>query len=191
MAMCVKKLAMMLRLWNMCGRTTVEFNMFVILHHIDYFVVAFLLPLPLRKPQYLFLAYKYIHQYPARENESVLGISSTTLHNKVLPTLHTLATGINEIHWEDRLDPYNHTPDFPYYVTGIVDTVPIVVLEPEDALLRHWLFNPKYGAPVYKAQIAIDFLGRIIFFSGPHLGLYYDGHILAVIFLFFLFYLIY
>ena len=27
------------------------------------------------------------------------------------------------------------------------------------------------------AQIATDFLGRIIFFSGPHLGTEYDGHI--------------
>lgn len=96
-----------------------------------------------------------------------------------MPTLHHLAHTIDEIHWEDRLNPYNHTPDFPYYVTGIVDTVPVTVLQSVDHTLHHALNNPKYGHTVYKAQLSIDFLGRIIVFTGPHLGLLtYDAHIL-------------
>lgn len=136
----------------------------------------------LRKPWYLFLAYKYIHQYPPRQNAGALRISSTTLQNKVIPTLHYLAGAINEIYWEDRLDPYNHTPDFPLYATGIVDTVPIYVLAPQNKVLNQSLYNPKYGGTIYKAQIGIDFLGRIILFSGPHLGLTYDGSILLFIY---------
>lgn len=88
---------------------------------------------------------------------------------------HTLS--LDEIFWEDRLNPYNHTPDFPFYVTGIVDTVPFTVLQPIDPTLNHAIYNPKYGHTVYKAQVGIDFLGRIVLFSGPHLGLQYDGRI--------------
>ena len=37
------------------------------------------------------------------------------------------------------------------------------------------LWNGKYNGCVLKFQIGIDFLGRIILFTGPHLA--YDGHI--------------
>ena len=142
-----------------------------------------MLPPHLHKAEYMYQALKYIHLYPRRNQcSSVLGISSSKLHSKVLPTLHILAQCLDEIHWEDRLDPFNHTPDFPLYVTGIVDTVPVYVLAPQDSTLNHWLYNPKYGGTIYKAQIGTDFMGRIILFTGPHLGNgAYDGHILLTV----------
>jgi hypothetical protein len=59
----------------------------------------------------------------------------------------------------------------------MVDTTPIFVEMPRNSFRARALFNPKYGWSVYKVQIGVDFLGRIILFSGPHLGTSYDGHI--------------
>ena len=112
---------------------------FMFYHLVFTLSLAHTLPRILRKPEYFFLAFKYIHTYPPHPlSKSSLGVSSTTLHNKVLPTLSCLAQNLNEIHWEDRLNEYNHTPDFPYYVTGMVDTIPIYVLSPQNATLNHW-----------------------------------------------------
>ena len=71
----------------------------------------------------------------------------------------------------------------------MVDTFPVVVLQPLDSEMSHMLYNPKYGATVVKFTLATDFMERFIFesgtfelfrfihISGPHLGLSYDGHI--------------
>jgi hypothetical protein len=114
--------------------------------------------------------------------------------------LRDFAYALNEIHWSDRLHPWNHVPHFPILVTGLlseftfllskgmVDTFPVHVLQPLDPTLASLLFNPKYGCCVYKFQLGCDFLGRFILFSGtknlvfliiagPHLGTSYDGHI--------------
>jgi len=88
-----------------------------------------------------------------------------------------MALNFNEIVWWHRLNEYNHTPHFPTNITGSVDTMPVYVLQPKSPLLSRLLYNPKYGAPVYKLQLATDFLGRLILFSGPHFGTEYDGHI--------------
>lgn len=72
---------------------------------------------------------------------------------------------------------YNHTPYFPYSVTGAVDTFPVMVEQPEDNDIRHLLYNPKYGGCCYKFLCGCDFLGRIIAFNGPFYGLEYDGQI--------------
>lgn len=86
---------------------------------------------------------------------------------------------MNEINWNDRLSPYNHSPHFPHLFTGVVDTFPLRVLCPQHKALRGALYNPKYKQCVYKAQLGIDFLGRLILCTSPHLGLCYDGHIWA------------
>eukprot|EP00026_Physarum_polycephalum_P011249 Phypoly_transcript_11456.p1 GENE.Phypoly_transcript_11456~~Phypoly_transcript_11456.p1 ORF type:complete len:177 (+),score=4.07 Phypoly_transcript_11456:606-1136(+) len=54
---------------------------------------------------------------------------------------------------------------------------PLRVQVPVDRELARALYNPKYKHCVYKCQLGIDFLGRIIICTGPHLGLCYDGHI--------------
>ena len=107
----------------------------------------------------------------------VIVIEMVFIPLKVFPALCYLAKVINEIFWEDRLSPYNHTPHFPFWFTGIVDTFPLHVLQPHNSTLRRALFNPKYGGCVYKGQLGINFLGAIVLCTGPHLGLCYDGHI--------------
>lgn len=47
----------------------------------------------------------------------------------------------------------------------MVDTFPVTVLEPVDTTLASAIRNPKYMHTVFKAQIGIDFLGRIVLLS--------------------------
>lgn len=66
---------------------------------------------------------------------------------------------MDEIFWDDHLDPRNHAPHFPYFFTGMVDTFFMKVLHLENSALHWQLFNPKYGTCIYKGQLGIDFLG--------------------------------
>jgi len=59
----------------------------------------------------------------------------------------------------------------------MVDTFPIVVQQPLCSFHKRNLYNPKYKNTIYKVQLGCDFLGRIIVFSGMHLGVEYDGHL--------------
>ena len=102
----------------------------------------------------------YMHMYPRRyQTKNVLGCDVYFFHYVVLPALHYLALVMDEIYWDDRLDPYNHVIPFPFLVTGMVDTFPVRVLQPTNSEIRKRLYNPKYGACVYKVQLAIDFRG--------------------------------
>ena len=122
--------------------------------------------------------YKYMHIYsPKRVLNCTMDITNNQFHNHVKPDLHYLCEKMNEIHWEDRLSPWNHAYHFPSAVTFMVDTFPVRVSEPEDSALGQVLFNPKYGSCVYKFQCAVTFLGVIPLFTGPHLGTSYDGNI--------------
>lgn len=99
--------------------------------------------------------------YPNRyQSKSVLGCSRDYLQRTILPGLYYLADVIDEIYWEDRLDPRNHAPHFPFLFTGIVDTFPMRVCCPTDGELAKSLYNPKYKHYVYKGQLGIDFLGK-------------------------------
>lgn len=132
--------------------------------------------------------YKYIHRYPSyNDTRDVLSCCKETLNSKVMPLLHQMAEVVNEIHWDDRLNEFNHIPFYPSNITGIVDTLPIYVQQPVNSILSHMLYQPKYKNHVYKMQLGVDFLGRIILFSGPHWGTQYDGDILfSFTFFFFL-----
>jgi len=88
-----------------------------------------------------------------------------------------MARTFDEIHWEERLNQYNHVPHFPHYVNSIVDTFPIRVSQPTNPAFARVLFNPKYNACIWKVLIVISFLGTIIFFKAPFPGTVYDGHI--------------
>ncbi len=98
--------------------------------------------------------------FPRRSQvKRVLGCTRYELQYTVLPALHFLALVMDEIYWDDRLDPRNHSPHFPYLFTGMVDTFPMHVLNPSCKEVRNALLNPKYGGCVFKGQLAIDFLG--------------------------------
>lgn len=133
---------------------------------------------PILQRQQLADMYMYMHIYsPKRQLGQTLGLNDYRYHYHVKPDMHWLSRNMNEIHWDDRLSLWNHTHHFPKLFTGMVDTFPVRVSQPEDSVLGKALYNPKYGSCVYKFQCAVDFLGRIILFSGPHLGTMYDGNI--------------
>lgn len=135
---------------------------------------------PIAQPKHLYQIYKYIHKYPRRTQcHEDLGVGRTQVQCRLFPQMEWLANNMDEIHWEDRLSPWNHSPDFPYFVTGIFDTLPVYIQTPQDPVRYRLFYNGKYGAHVYKLLLGIDFLGRIIFISGPHLGgaWNYDAHI--------------
>jgi len=133
---------------------------------------------PINTPMELFRIYKWIHLYPRnRWAPFVLGCSRYHFEVVMCRQMHWLARNFHQVHWSDRLSPINHCPHFPYYVTGIVDTFPFRVYQPLDARLRKCLYNPKYGSSVWKWEVVIDLLGRIVSIGGPHIGTAYDAHI--------------
>lgn len=63
---------------------------------------------------------------------------------------------VDEIRWEDRLTPYNHSRLFPYMVTGIGDTFPISSI---GGALGDVLYQPKYAENVLKLLLIVDHSG--------------------------------
>ena len=75
--------------------------------------------------------------YPNRsQSKSSLECTCHWLNYKIIPAISYLAQVMNEIHWEDRLSPYNHTPHFPLWFVGAVDTFPLRVLQPDSSCLQ-------------------------------------------------------
>ena len=66
---------------------------------------------------------------------------------------------MDEIDWSRRLDPFNHCPHFPYFVTHMVDAMPVACV---GGALSDVLFNPKCGKDCWKVTVAVDFLGNIV-----------------------------
>ena len=92
-------------------------------------------------------------------------------YTHVYPVAHALASIIDEIDRGRRLEQHNHgVPPFEYFVTGMVDTLPIYVPQPHRWALARLLYQPKYKATVLKWQLGIMWNGEIILFTGPHLG---------------------
>jgi hypothetical protein len=97
------------------------------------------------------------------------GISS--FYGFVVPVLVALANAVNEIHYSDRLHPNNHgTWLLAKRFTAIVDCAPVFVRQPVDRFWQSLLFQYKYGACCLKIQVAINFLGWIVFYTGMHAG---------------------
>lgn len=107
--------------------------------------------------------YVYIHMYPTqRQLGLVLKCSNWYFSVRLREQIRYLAETMNgmhflllidfylEIFWDDRFHPYNHAPHFPYFVTGMVDSLPIQVSEPDDSILGSLLFNGKYKMCIFK-----------------------------------------
>jgi hypothetical protein len=74
---------------------------------------------PIEKPHYLYELFCYLKQRPMVDNIHSLGISRWLYHYRLKPHIAWLASVIREIHWSDRLSPYNHSIHFQKRVTGI------------------------------------------------------------------------
>lgn len=152
---------------------------------------------------YFYFVWKYIHLYPTWEQSPAVlwtadmvkqqgcGISPATLRDQVLAYLVALALAIDEIHWEDRLDAFNHTEHMQTRFTAMLDTAPLVINDPVGKINKH-TFQPKYKASCFKMQvalpqrcaeisvviqIAIDLLCNIVLYTGLHWGVSPDNHI--------------
>ena len=66
---------------------------------------------------------------------------------------------VQEIRWADRLNPFNHCPHFPFFMTHFTDSMPISSI---GGIWSADLWNPKYVSHVYKVTVAVDMLGNII-----------------------------
>ena len=66
---------------------------------------------------------------------------------------------VQEIRWADRLNPFNHCPHFPFFMTHFTDSMPISSI---GGIWSAYLWNPKYASHVYKVTVAVDMLGNII-----------------------------
>lgn len=88
-----------------------------------------------------------------------------------------LAEVMNEINWNDRLSYWNHAYYFSNCVTGMVDTFPVFIQQPEKWETAKEFYNGKYKHTCVKFMMAVDFIGRIIYFDGSFFGAKYDGHL--------------
>ena len=130
----------------------------------------------------LFLMWVHLGLTPARTNQwhvqhVKMPMSTETWRTEVVGVGHALANIISEIDYDRRLDLYNHAPLFKYYVTALVDTLPIYVPHPSSFAMRKLLYQPKYKACVFKMQLGVNFLGQIVLWTGPHLGVTSDKEI--------------
>ena len=65
---------------------------------------------------------------------------------------------VQEIRWADRLNPFNHCPHFPFFMTHFMDSMPISSI---GGIWSAYLWNPKYVSHVYKVTVVVDMLGNI------------------------------
>jgi hypothetical protein len=138
---------------------------------------------PSRRAAYFYLCFVFIHRAPSPSHSTLLytphtgPISERTFYRRIAPRLIALAGIIDEVHWEDRHDQYNHVPWFNFYCVGAVDTFPVVISQPTDSRQARRFYQPKYGSCVMKVQIIIDLNGLIVFASFPHQGITGDANI--------------
>ena len=66
---------------------------------------------------------------------------------------------VQEFRWANRLNPFNHCPHFPFFMTHFPDSMPIRSIR---AIWSADLLNPRYASHVYKVMVAVDMLGNII-----------------------------
>ena len=140
---------------------------------------------PIDSPQKLFTLLRWYKQYPrAREMGDLLGIRrhGTRILYDVQRWSAWLARAINNKEvltaWRQRFAPRNALPIpdalFGGQVTGHLDTFPIYLCKPKDAVMQRYTYNGKYGANVLKVQMVVDNTGTPIWYSGPHIGTYAD-----------------
>ncbi len=71
------------------------------------------------KPLDMVNIYRYIHLYPTyRQAPIFYDFGKSQFHRNVIEELPGLASCLDEINWDDRLDPWNHSPQFPKFFTG-------------------------------------------------------------------------
>ena len=68
---------------------------------------------------------------------------------------------VQEIHRANKLNPFNHCPHCPFFMTHFADSMPM------GSIGGTWsgdLWNPKNASHVYKVLVAVEMLGNIVSF---------------------------
>ena len=86
------------------------------------------------------------------------GCSEVAWRRSVARVCKYLNHVVQEIRWAERLNPFNHCPHFPFFMT-LTDSMPISSI---GGIWSADLWNPKYASHVYKVTVAVDMLGNII-----------------------------
>ena len=103
-------------------------------------------------------AFRFIHLAPRPSHvQSTLGFSERHWYRAVEPVLLALALAIDEVHWADRHSACNHVVHFPFWAVGCLDTFPVYMSKPSDQATCALYWQGKYGGPVMKVQIIVDF----------------------------------
>jgi len=92
---------------------------------------------------------------------------------RIKETCAYLASVVDEVDecWLQRRRADNILPDtFSDRVLGCVDTTPIVI----DNAMSSAFYNGKYKQHVLKVQVVCDHRGRVLYYSGPHVGTIHD-----------------
>ena len=124
-----------------------------------------------------YLAFKFVHLYP-RWNMNFPDMMTTRItgrisvkkfYRQVIPVLMLMSTLVDEVHWSERLDPFNHGSHFlKKCFTTIFDGSNIDVSNVRsDRDLKKALFSgSKYNHCCFKFMIGIMFTGVIVHFTG-------------------------
>ncbi len=105
------------------------------------------------------------------------GMKYTNFFKLVMPLARNWNAAIDHIRWDDRLDPMNHHPYFPFDTTVIWDTTCFRVQKSRDWTFARNNCNGHHDFPCYLVLIGITFLGQIVFASGLMRSIAYDAHI--------------
>ena len=84
------------------------------------------------------------------------GCSEVAWRQSVARVCEYLNHVVQEIRWADRVNPFNHCPHFPFFMTHFTNSIFIGGIWSAD------LWNPKYASHVYKVTVAVALLGNII-----------------------------
>ena len=124
-----------------------------------------------------FDCFVYAYEYPRYNSFAQVVGGDHHRISRLFEIMEAVCKISDEIQWNDRLHPGNHTPHFPFNVTGAVDTFPVFVGIPKNRNKAKMLWHGKYWTCAFKFQLVIDLLGRPILFTGPHPAGIYDGSI--------------
>ena len=84
------------------------------------------------------------------------GCSEAAWRQRIACVREYLNHVVQEICWADRLNPFNHCPHFPFFMTHFTDSMPISSI---GGIWSADLWNSKYALHVYKVIFAIDMSG--------------------------------
>jgi hypothetical protein len=144
------------------------FNSFVVEEAFEKFVLPVAGTRPQAAAQYFLAGLKWAHQGTCtRQMDANLGMTDATFRARVYPLFKELARTMDIVKWSDRLHPLNHTANFPYYVTSVVDTAPIAVSESCSPEFSRLLYAPKYGMTCLKLEVTCSMMGHIVDFKFP------------------------